>query len=201
MSRHHNINTTLKENKRKRVILSLFLLFFIIFLIYLFMVLQFQFLYIKDLRESEVTALFPLREEEEFTIRYTHSVDLLPIYEIYFSKDKHIYLRETHFYNFGAGMGLLEERGTYIEKNGMLKIRDINEKIEPFILRTGKVAKHQLLYREINFPLATYFGPDAKLNFELRNISVWTALRDLLLMCNKAQESGVRIEHSEYEKR
>ncbi len=166
-----------KENKRKRVILSLFLLSFIILFIYLFIIVQFQFLYIEDLGNREVKALFPLRDGENFTIKYTHSVDLLPVYEIYYRKERHIYLRETHFSNFGAGMGLMEGRGTYTEEDGMLKILDINEKIEPFILRTGKVAKHQLLSRGNTFPLAEYFGPGVKLELEIRNMSLGQYLK------------------------
>lgn len=180
------INNTLnifkhQENKRKRVVFSLFL-FSLILLFYFFFVIQLQILNIEDLNNREVRAVFPLREREIFTLIYTHSVDLLPVYEVYFIQGQRIYLAETHFYNFGAGMGLLEGRGAYTEENGLLKVLDINEEINPFILRTGIMAEHQLLCRGKTFPLLIYFGPDARLNFKIRDNSIWTVLKAMAVM-------------------
>lgn len=177
------------ENKRKRVIFSLFLLSFISLFIYFLTSLQFQFLYLESTGESNgKKALFPLRAGEEFTLKYIHSVDLLPVYEIYFNKGQYIYLKETHFYNFGAGMGLLEGRGTYKEENGTLKVVDINEIIEPFILRLGKTANQQLYHRGKNYVLQDYFGTGAKLSIEVRNMCGFMALKELIqLMILKLQ--------------
>lgn len=167
----------LKVNKRKRVLLSLFLFSLITFLIFLIIVMPLQYLKIEDLNNVEVNAVFPVREGEVFTIKYTHSVELLPVYETYLIKERQIWLQETRFYSFGAGMGLLEGRGVYLEQNGMMKIRDLSEIIEPLILRTGELSKHQFIYRDQSYALTDIFGTEARLIFEVSRGFDWKLLK------------------------
>jgi hypothetical protein len=164
--------TSKKKNsgKRKRAFLFLFLLPFWLFTapVNPYYLKETQLLSIEDTQNPQKSAVFPLEEGEEFIIQYTHSVDLLPVREIFFCWDGDIYLRETIFSNFGAGMGLLEERGIYLEEEGMLKISAINEKVDPFVLRIGYIADHTLFYRGREHSLVNLFGDQSRLALEIK---------------------------------
>ncbi len=168
---------TSSSKKRKRAIFALFFFCFSIICFFLLTTKVVQFLYVDDLKQEAVRVILPLRDGEEFTIKYIHSVDLLPVYEIYYARDQQIYLKETHFYNFGAGMGLLEGRGSYMEENDLLKIVGIDEKIGYFVLRTGRIADQRLIHRENVYALTDYFDQDARLLFEIKKVSGLDALR------------------------
>ncbi len=127
---------------------------------------------INEVNTVSSAMILPLKEGEEFTIVYTHSVDLLPVYEIFYIDKGSIYLKETHFYNFGAGMGLLEGRGEYKEEDGILKITNINERIEPFILRTGPVARHRLLYRDREISFIAHFDHHKPLELKVETYNI-----------------------------
>jgi len=48
----------------------------------------------------------PIEPGENFTIRYIHSVDISPVYEVFYADEKkRIIIKETYFKMFGAGMG------------------------------------------------------------------------------------------------
>lgn len=151
----------------------LFLIVFFLIALVLLSPLSFNLLRIYEVEGSKKEITLPLDEEEEFTIVYTHSVDLLPVYEVYYLHQGAIHLKETHFYNFGAGMGLLEGRGKYKEENGLLKIVDINEKIGSFTMKIGPVARQRLIYRNREIPLITYFEPHIPIKVEIESLNIW----------------------------
>jgi hypothetical protein len=158
------------SGKRKRAFLFLFLLPFWLFTVPVnpYFLNGSQLLSVEDTQNFHKRAVFPLEEGEEFIIQYTHSVDLLPVREIFFCWEGSIYLRETIFSNFGAGMGLLDGRGVYLEEDGMLKISAINEKVDPFVLRVGHTADHTLYYRGRQHSLVNLFGDQSRLALEIK---------------------------------
>ncbi len=168
----------LKAEKGKRVV-ALFPFFLILTLVTLTLIRP-TVLWIEESDGDGHTgrAVFFLNPGEEFAISYTHSVDLLPVVEIYYSDGESIYLKETHFRNFGAGMGLLEGRGRYVEEEGLLKIVGIDEKLDSFILRVGLIADQRLLYRGSEYVLAGFFGEDARLLFQVKKIPLYKALAE-----------------------
>ncbi len=177
--------------KRKRAVLLLFLFtFFALALIILIAGRPFQYLVIKEMEPGGGKYYLPVREEEEFTIKYIHSVDLLPVYETYRCKNGAIELKETYFYNFGAGMGLLKGRGTYVEEGDLLGIIDINEVVDPFVLRTGEVSNHKLLHRDRSYLLAEHFGGKARLVFQIERLSGLDVLTEVLLQDREIEKRG-----------
>jgi hypothetical protein len=80
----------------------------------------------------------PIEPGEDFTIRYVHSVDISPVYEVFYADEKAgIIIKETYFKMFGAGMGHWPGRGRIVEKNGWIFIKDMNITIGEFYLRIG----------------------------------------------------------------
>ncbi len=80
----------------------------------------------------------PIKPGEGFTIRYIHSVDISPVYEVFYADEKKgIIIKETYFKMFGAGMGHWPDRGRIVEENGWIVIKDMNIAIGEFYLRIG----------------------------------------------------------------
>ncbi len=80
----------------------------------------------------------PIEPGEGFTIRYIHSVDISPVYEVFYADEKKgIIIKETYFKMFGAGMGHWPDRGRIVEENGWIFIKDMNIAIGEFYLRIG----------------------------------------------------------------
>ncbi len=97
---------------------------------------------------TEVLRL-PLDPGETFTIRYIHSVDRTPVFEIFgLDEEGCLTLRATYFKMFGAGMGHWPGRGRLEHDGRWTWIRDIHERLGSFVLRVGSPAvDHTLLYR------------------------------------------------------
>lgn len=107
-------------------------------------------LWIKDPLSCESLLSLPLEADETFTIRYIHSVDQTPVFEVFGADPQgRLALQATFFQMFGAGMGHWQGRGVVDYDGEWTWIRDINETLGSFILRIGvpEVA-HTLIYRD-----------------------------------------------------
>jgi hypothetical protein len=91
----------------------------------------------------------PIEPGESFTIRYIHSVDISPVHEVFYADEKKgIMIKETYFKMFGAGMGHWPGRGTIVEENGWIFIKDMDIAIGEFYLRVGTPAvDHTILIK------------------------------------------------------
>ena len=91
----------------------------------------------------------PIEHGELFIIRYIHSVDISPVYEVFYADEKKgIIIKETYFKMFGAGMGHWPGRGRIVEKNGWIFIKDMNIVLGEFYLRIGAASvDHTIVLR------------------------------------------------------
>ncbi len=86
---------------------------------------------------------------ERFTLRYVHSVDRQPIWEVH-SVDAWgaLFVEEERFVMVGAGMGDLPGRGRWDGADGLQSIRDMHYRLGEFVLRIGSPGvDHTLLWR------------------------------------------------------
>ena len=92
----------------------------------------------------------PIEPGELFIIRYIHSVDISPVYEVFYADEKKgIIIKETYFKMFGAGMGHWPGRGRIVEQNGWIFIKDMDIALGEFYLRIGAPSvDHTILIRE-----------------------------------------------------
>jgi len=109
-----------------------------------------------NLSSNEIVLHLPLRIDETFTIRYIHSVDQSPVFEVFeLDQEGALALQATYFKMFGAGMGHWQGRGVVDFDGEWTWIRDIHETLGSFILRVGSPSvDHTLLYRGQEIPLS-----------------------------------------------
>jgi hypothetical protein len=87
---------------------------------------------------NEIILRAPIAYGRSFTIRYIHSVDRSPVFEVFeVKKGEGLVLKETYFTMFGAGMGHWEGHGEMVQEGRWIKIKDINRSLGSFILRVG----------------------------------------------------------------
>ena len=91
-----------------------------------------------DHNSKEIILKTPLAYGQPFAIRYIHSVDHSPVFEVFTAKKgEGLVLKETYFRMFGAGMGHWEGHGKIVQEGQWIKIKDINQSLGSFILRVG----------------------------------------------------------------
>jgi hypothetical protein len=82
----------------------------------------------------------PLNYGESFTMRYIHSVDGTPVFEVFRAvKREGLWLEETYFFMFGAGMGHWQGHGKIVQDGKWTKITEIHAPLGSFLLRVGSV--------------------------------------------------------------
>ncbi len=113
-------------------------------------------LLIRDYRNDSTVFEIPLNSTQTFTIRYIHSVDHSPVFEVFsFKKEKGIILNETYFRMFGAGMGHWEGHGTVVQEGEWIKIKEINCPLGKFLLRVGSIGvDHTIIINENEWNLS-----------------------------------------------
>jgi hypothetical protein len=95
-------------------------------------------LLVRDHQSKEIIMKTPLAYGQSFAIRYIHSVDHSPVFEVFKAKKgQGLVLKETYFRMFGAGMGHWEGHGKIVQEGQWIKIKDINQPLGSFILRVG----------------------------------------------------------------
>ena len=95
-------------------------------------------LLIRDHNTKEALLEIPVTYGQTFTIRYIHSVDKTPVFEVFRAVKGHgLVLEETYFRMFGAGMGHWEGHGKLVREGKWSKIKDIHWKLGSFLLRVG----------------------------------------------------------------
>ena len=91
-----------------------------------------------DYSNKDIILKTPLNYGETFAIRYIHSVDHSPVFEVFTAKKgEGLVLKETYFRMFGAGMGHWEGHGKIVQEGQWIKIKDIDHTLGSFVLRVG----------------------------------------------------------------
>ena len=80
----------------------------------------------------------PLSYGQTLTLRYIHSVDRTPVFEVFTANRDHgLILEETYFRQFGAGMGHWPGHGKVISDGEWIRIINIHKALGRFVLRVG----------------------------------------------------------------
>lgn len=150
-----------------RLILSL--IFMVIILLYFIPV---DLLVASDFRTNDYLKSWRLDEGESFTVVYTHSVELTPVWETYTIQDGEIILTETYFKSYGAGLPASTPYKFEITEEGF-RIYEINKVIDDLTYRTGAVrANHTLIINDLIYDFLDFSAPREGVKFEIKRLSV-----------------------------
>ncbi|MBP2242837.1 hypothetical protein J2Z40_003418 [Cytobacillus eiseniae] len=174
----------MKEKKpdRKMLILVSLILISIVFLFFIplkqALVFQYQ-------HTGKVLAYIPIHKDEQFKIKYLHSIHRSDVIESYLvTKDKQIKQYELMYEDFAIGMPENASEGEIFEhKDGKYFIKNMNRIFPLFDLRLGKVrANHTLIYKELEYPLSRYIEPGTLLRIKIDKISVFEQLKGVNIL-------------------
>lgn len=129
-------------------------------------------LHITPVKSRQPLLVLPLQPSERFTIRYYHSVENAPIWEVH-SVDAHgrIYIEEERYLKFGAGMGRMPGVGQMVRRGPYEVIENMHMPTGDFILRVGSPGvDHTIIWRETETNLSALV-PHAAVQFKAKSVS------------------------------
>lgn len=117
-------------------------------------------------------AVICLAPDETFTIRYNHSVENSPIWEIHrVDSQGRIFIEEERYLKFGAGMGKMPGVGRMVRVGPFEAISDMHMPTGNFVLRIGsKGVDHTLIWRDHYLNLSAR-APHVAVKFSARPVS------------------------------
>lgn len=120
--------------------------------------------------------VFPLRPEEQFSIRFIHSIDGLPIIERYTLDGAELVQTETRLLSFGIGTGYVEGDGVLTEDGEWVVIADMDRRIGKLRQRAGvESVDHTIVWRDRALRLSHMF-PDTLFVIEGTRLSLFDGI-------------------------
>lgn len=126
-----------------------------------------HYLTVKDRDTGELYARYPMVEGDRFSIEFKHSVNLSPVIDIYEIEGGDIYVEETVYYHFGAGVQTQLNEGetlTYGEDGSMIvgNIHQLRNDVQYIV---GTLYDHMLTVGEEQVNLRQLCGKNTKIRF------------------------------------
>ncbi len=145
---------------KKKYIVLLGLSNVIIIIIILFFIPIYT-LELRSFLDSEMVFSQKVLSGDTFTLKYTHSVALTPVWEIFIiDKDYQIILIETDFLDHGAGLPYTTfENEIFVEEEGRFKIKNMHRIIPtPIYYRIGAVSENIFYFKDKEIDLSSLVG-------------------------------------------
>jgi len=110
-----------------------------------------------------------VKEGDRFAIEFVHSVERTPVKEVFkIGQDCTIYLVETEYESFGAGLPTMPGEGEEsVLEGGKIRITGIRRKIEPFLVAVSPVPGHVLAVGGEETALASLAEPGTGLRIRV----------------------------------
>lgn len=128
-------------------------------------------------RNDQPLLVLPLRPGERFTLRYVHSLENAPIWEVHsVDREGRIYIEEERYPKFGAGMGRMPGVGRMVRRGPYEVIEGMHQPVGDFVLRVGSPGvDHTVLWRSRRINLSARI-PHEAVRFQARPVHAWHAL-------------------------
>jgi hypothetical protein len=109
----------------------------------------------------------PVRDGDEFSVTFIHSVNKSPVTDVYQIRDNRIYVVRTIYYSFGAGVQTEIEQGQTLEygTDGSMIISGFNRRIDNLSYIVGTVSDHILEIGGQTISLRKVCGRNATVRF------------------------------------
>jgi len=153
------------------------LLIAIIIIIILFFIPVFT-LELRPFSDDELIFKQKVQPGDKFILKYTHSVALTPVWEIFIiNEDYQIVLIETDFLDHGAGLPYTTfENEIFVEEEGRFKIKNMHRIIPtPFYYRIGVISENFFYFKDKEINLSSLVG-DRLLTLEIYKNNLFSYL-------------------------
>jgi len=145
---------------KKKYVALFGLLVIIIFIIILFFIPVYT-LELRPFPDGEIIFKQKVQPGDEFILKYTHSVALTPVWEIFvINKDYQIVLIETDFLDHGAGLPYTAfDKEIFVEEEGRFKIKNMHRILPtPIYYRIGAVSENIFYFKDKEIDLSSLVG-------------------------------------------
>ena len=139
----------------------LFLITIIIIVIIILFSLSVYTLELRSFSDDELIFMRKVQIGDKFTLKYTHSVSLTPVWEIFIIDDNYqIVLMETDFLDHGAGLPYAAfGQEKFINEEGKFRIVNMHRTIHtPFYYRIGAIRENYFYFKDKEINLSTLVG-------------------------------------------
>jgi len=153
----------------KKKYIALFGLSIVIIIIIILFFIPIYTLDLRPFSDGEIIFKQKIQPEDKFTLKYTHSVALTPVWEIFIiDKDYQIILIETDFLDHGAGLPYSAfDQEIFMEEEGRFKIKNMHRVIPtPIYYRIGAVRENIFYFKDKEIDLSSSVG-DKLLTIEI----------------------------------
>lgn len=126
-----------------------------------------HFLTLRDRDTGALYGRYPLKEGERFSVQFKHSINLSPVIDVYEIEDGDIYVEETIYYHFGAGVQTQLNDGetlTYGEDGSMI-VGNIHQLRNNVGYIVGTVYDHVLKVNDKEISLSDLCGRNTAVRF------------------------------------
>jgi hypothetical protein len=116
---------------------------------------------LKTFKESKLIFKQRIHPGEEFTLKYTHSVALTPVWEIFTIDDKYqIVLIETDFLDHGAGLPYTAfNQEIFVDEDGRFKIKNMHRVMpSPIYYMVGEIREIFFYFKDEEINLSSLVG-------------------------------------------
>jgi hypothetical protein len=116
---------------------------------------------LRSFSEGELIFKQKVQSEDKFTLKYKHSVELSPVWEIFIIDEKYqIVLIETHFLDHGAGLPYTAfDQEIFIDEGGKFKIKNMHRIMpSPINYMVGTIYENTLYFKNKEINLSSLLG-------------------------------------------
>lgn len=119
---------------------------------------------------GKIIASYPVRDQDEFSITFVHSVNNSPVTDVYRIINYRIYVVRTIYYSFGAGVQTELEEGQTLEygEDGSMIVSGFNQPRDNLSYIVGTVSDHILEINGRKISLRELCGRNATVRFICR---------------------------------
>ena len=133
---------------------------------------------LRTFSDGEIVFSQKVQSGDKFVLKYTHSVALTPVWEIFIiDKDYQIVLIETDFLDHGAGLPYTTfDEEIFVEEEGRFKIKNMHRIIPtPFYYRIGAIRENIFYFKDKEINLSLLVG-DRLLTLEINRNNLFNYL-------------------------
>jgi len=162
---------------------ALFGLFIVTIIIIILFFIPVYTLELKPFSDGEIVFSQKVQLGDKFILKYTHSVALTPVWEIFIiDKDYQIVLIETDFLDHGAGLPYATfDKEIFVEEEGRFKIKNMHRIIPtPIYYRIGAIRENIFYFKDKEINLSSLVG-DRLLTLEINRNNLFNYLRRKLV--------------------